>query len=275
MLQKLLLVLFLFLGMPFFGFDKVLDNSFYPSKSVNKGSYIIPAVIHIKAGSFIMGSNNGDADEKPVHRVYIQSFYIGKYEVTFDEYDKFCEDTRQRKPNDNGWGRGNHPAINVSWDNAKAYTLWLSKKTGRTYRLPTEAEWEYVARAGTTTDYFFGNNSNNLNLYAWNDRKSRKTHIVGEKKPNPWGLYDIYGNVVEWCEDWYAEDYINTPRDGTSNNDGSQKYKVIRGGSWFSNDDFCRSARRNYNFAYNKNSDTGFRLLEEIPKSQKNLNSSF
>jgi len=237
---------------------------------IDKDTYIQPAMIKIKSGSFMMGSDDGDSDEKPVHKVTIPNdFYIGKYEVTFKEYDKFCEDTGRSKPKDRGWGRGDHPVINVSWNDAKAYAKWLSKKTGKNYRLPTESEWEYVARAGTTTKYSFGNSSSDLNSYAWYDKNSYDkgsshpdygTHNVGTKQPNPWGVYDMHGNVWEWCEDWYIDNYNSTPRDGTAYNN-KKDYKVLRGGSWDFNAGGLRSAYRVRGTAVGADDGSGFRLV--------------
>ena len=116
-------------------------------------------MVIIAAGSFRMGDIQGGGrnNEKPLHDVSVDKFAMGKYEVTFAEYDKFAEATGRKKPSDNGWGRGNRPVINVSWNDARAYAKWLSDQTGKTYRLPTEAEWEYAARAGTSTKYWWGN----------------------------------------------------------------------------------------------------------------------
>ncbi|MEN8221031.1 MAG: SUMF1/EgtB/PvdO family nonheme iron enzyme [Pseudomonadota bacterium] len=118
-----------------------------------------PEMVWIPAGTFRMGDiqGGGHDNEKPVHQVSVSRFAIGKYEVTFAEYDKFAQATGRKKPNDRGWGRGNRPVINVSWHDATAYAEWLSQQTGQKYRLPTEAEWEYAARAGTTTKYWWGN----------------------------------------------------------------------------------------------------------------------
>ncbi|MEA2090770.1 MAG: formylglycine-generating enzyme family protein [Campylobacterota bacterium] len=213
-----------------------------------------------------MGSHNGGNDEKPVRHVNIgYDFYIGKYEVTFNEYDKFCEDTGRSKPSDGGWERGSRPVINVSWHDAKAYTSWLSQKTGQTYRLPTEAEWEFVARAGTTTKYSFGDSSSSLGSYAWYDDNSNgRTHEVGQKEPNPWGVYDIHGNVWERCEDWYTDSYTNVARDGSDNNSGSQKYRVFRGGSWYDSPTYLRSANRGGDSPSGAGDFVGFRLLLEL-----------
>ncbi|MBL0709148.1 MAG: formylglycine-generating enzyme family protein, partial [Sulfurimonas sp.] len=137
-------------------------------------------------------------------------------------------------------------------------------KTGKTYRLPTEAEWEYVARAGTTTKYSFGDSDNSLGSYAWYDSNSNsKTHPAGLKKPNPWGVYDMYGNVWEWCEDWYIDNYENTPRDGSSYNN-KKSYKVLRGGSWNYSSGILRSAIRNWYDPGGTYYSNGFRLLREL-----------
>ena len=226
-----------------------------------------PEMVRISAGSFTMGSNNGDDDEKPPHRVTINyDFEIGKYEVTFEEYDYFCEQTGQKKPNDAGWGRGQRPIINVSWNDAKAYAKWLSQKTGKNYRLPTEAEWEYAARAGTTSKWSFGNSEGSLKNYAWYSNNSdRKTHPVGRKQPNPWGLYDVHGNVWEWCEDWYVDNYNSTPRDGSANTTKDKNIKVLRGGSWINNPDITRSANRDGDYPTYRNYNIGFRLQRTLP----------
>ncbi|MBL0708505.1 MAG: SUMF1/EgtB/PvdO family nonheme iron enzyme [Sulfurimonas sp.] len=238
----------------------------------------------IKAGSFMMGSNSGKSDEKPIHKVSIKKdFYIGKYEVTNKEFVKFLnnsninsnwlEDRSQDSDSriiksSNSYsveaGYENHPVVEVSWYGAKAYTKWLSKKTGKTYRLPTEAEWEYVARAGTTTKYSFGDSSNSLGSYVWYASNGNfKTHQIGLKKPNPWGIYDIYGNVWEWCEDWYINNYKNTPRNGSSYNNKKSK-KVVRGGSWVNSSDLLRSANRNWVNPDAMHYSIGFRLLREL-----------
>ena len=232
---------------------------------IDKGTYIQPAMVYIEAGSFMMGSNYADNDEIPVHKVTINyNFYMGKYEVTFAEYDKFCEDTGRDKPNDMDWGREDRPVINVSWEDAKAYTIWLSKKTGKKFRLPSEAEWEYVARAGTSMEYSFGNFKNSLNSHAWyKDNSNNKTHKIGQKESNLWGVYDMHGNVYEWCEDWYQDNYINVPKDGTSSNNGSHKFKVLRGASWGDDSKYLRSADRNWFFPNISYSTYGFRLLLE------------
>jgi formylglycine-generating enzyme required for sulfatase activity len=168
-----------------------------------------PEMVWIPAGSFRMGDlqGGGSSDEKPIHRVSVSRFAIGKYEVTFAEYDKFAQATGRKKPYDEGWGRGNRPVINVSWYDATAYAEWLSKQTGQQYRLPTEAEWEYAARAGTTTKYWWGNTASheyaNYGAESWGPLAKGKdrweyTAPVGSFAANPFGIYDTVGNVWEW-----------------------------------------------------------------------------
>ena len=189
-----------------------------------------------------------------------QDFELGKYPVTVAEYMHFAENLKKHYPE---WKEkdlsyykkmnltDNAPIIGISWHDATAYCKWLSEKTKENYRLPTETEWEYAARAGTDTKWSFGDGVKQLKEYAWYDENSdRKTHPVGKKKPNPWGLYDIHGNVWEWCEDWYNED---------------KKSKVLRGGSWFDDAVFSRSAVRDWSDPTNRDNDWGFRLLRTLP----------
>ena len=151
---------------------------------------LIPELVFIPAGSFRMGGN----------KVSMKSFYMGKYEVTFAEYDQFAEATGRDKPDDRGWGRGNRPVIKVSWHDATAYAKWLSEQTGGTYRLPTEAEWEYAARADTSSKYWWGNEigSNNANCDGSCGDSFEYTSPVGSFSANPFGLHDTAGNVWEW-----------------------------------------------------------------------------
>ncbi|MCP4699463.1 MAG: SUMF1/EgtB/PvdO family nonheme iron enzyme, partial [Gammaproteobacteria bacterium] len=205
-----------------------------------------PEMITLSAGSFQMGDiqGNGRGNEKPVHEVTLDAFAIGRYPVTFDEYDKFAEATDREKPGDGGWGRGRHPVINVSWEDAAAYCDWLCEQSGCHYRLPAEAEWEYAGRAGTETDYCFGNEKKLLKEYAWFDGNAgKKTHPAGEKKANAFGLYDMYGNVGEWVEDWFGDYSGEAQANPTGPETGSNR--VIRSGSWVNTARNCRSALRN------------------------------
>ncbi len=227
-----------------------------------------PEMVWIPAGSFQMGDiqGDGDDDEKPVHEVSVDRFAIGKYQVTFEQYDKFAEATGKDKPDDEAWGRDKRPVINVSWDDATAYAKWLSKQTGYIYRLPTEAEWEYMARAGTTTRYCFGDDESSLGDYAWyNDNSSGKTHPVGEKKPNAWGIYDVHGNVWEWCADIYSADYYSRSPRSNPTGPGRGGSRVVRGGSWLFDARCVRAAfRYDYVSSYRSSSIQGFRLLRQF-----------
>ncbi len=225
--------------------------------------------------SFLMGSNEGRDNEKPIHKVTINyDFEIAQYPVTFEEYDLYCEAQKIDKPSDEGWGRGKRPIINVSWNDAQAYIKWLNEQTGESYRLPTEAEWEYSARAGTTTKWSFGDDEKSLSQYAWYDKNSYDlgkehkdygTHIVGEKESNPWGLHDMHGNVDEWCEDDYTDNYNEIPRDGSPNKKGKEGRKVLRGGSWNFSDYDTRSAIRSRSVPAYCFNNVGFRLLRTLP----------
>ena len=206
----------------------------------------------------------GKSNEKPVHEVSINRFAMGHYEVTFAEYDKFVEATSRTKPSDGGWGRGNRPVINVSWEDATAYTEWLSQQTGRQYRLPTEAEWEYAARAGTNTKFWWGNdigtNQANCNNYACGDR-FKNTAPVGSFAANPFGLYDTVGNVWEWTCSEYESNYSGKEKVCLSkeHSDNSSIF-VVRGGSWINLAKGLRSAYRGRNSRSVRFRDYGFRL---------------
>jgi formylglycine-generating enzyme required for sulfatase activity len=191
----------------------------------------------IPAGTFTM-SEGGEA-----HKVTLtKPFELGVYEVTQEQY----EQVMGSKPSK--FKGPQNPVEQVSWTDAVEFCRMLSelpaeKKAGYVYRLPTEAEWEYACRAGTTTKYSFGDSESELGDYAWYDENSRKTtHPVGGKKPNPWGLYDMYGNVYEWCQDWYGDYPSGSTTDPTGAASGS--FRVLRGGCWNFFSDYCHSAFR-------------------------------
>lgn len=240
--------------------DKVPPLSLdYKHKEIFQDCDKCPKMVFLEGGSFQMGSNEYD-DEKPVHNETVESFAIGMYEVTFEEYDYFCEKTGREKPKDEGWGRGKRPVINVSWYDAVAYTKWLSKETGKEYRLPTEAEWEYAARANSSSKYSFGNDKSDLKEYAWYSKNSdKKTHAVGEKKPNGFDLYDMHGNVGEWtCSD-YKNNYNGNSHKQCSTNNSTNK--AIHSCSWSDTDYVCHSASRG-NFPPDRSIKTlGFRVV--------------
>ena len=226
----------------------------------NKDSY--PEMVFVQGGTFMMGNNEGYNDEKPVHRVTLDDYYIGKYEVTFDEYDAYCDAAGKEKPNDEGWGRGKRPVINVNWDDANEYCKWLSEKSGLHYRLPTEAEWEYAARGGSQSNGYKYSGGDDINSVAWYAGNSGiNTHPVGEKGENELRLHDMSGNVWEWCNDWYDESYYSKSPEWKPPGPEYGSSRVIRGGSWINYDYYCAvSARLDYNPEL-RDDNYGFRLF--------------
>jgi sulfatase modifying factor 1 len=241
----------------------------------------------IPGGEFLMGSKKGMADEQPVHKVKLDPFWMGTYEVTWDIYEPFLYKdfetshsigtvpanvdavTRPTKPYLDmtfGMGKEGQPALAMTHYNAIQFCKWLYARTGVFYRLPTEAEWEYACRAGTTTEYSFGNEEAKLGEYAWyKDNSEGKTQKVGMKKPNAWGLYDMYGNVAEWTYDQYIPDFYARTKADIINNPVAVPDKlyahVIRGGSY---EDIAKDSRS----ASRLPSDPVWKQLDpQIPKS--------
>ena len=225
-----------------------------------------PEMVVVPEGTFMMGSNSDAAasDEKPVHKVTIPyRFAVGKYEVTFQEWDAcVAAGGCNHRADDEGWGRGSRPVINVSWRDAKEYVKWLSRKTGEAYRLLAESEWEYVARAGTTTAYHFGSSiSQGQANYG---RNIGKTVTVGSYPPNVFGLHDVHGNVWEWVEDCYHDSYRRAPADGSAWTAGDCETRVLRGGSWNDRPWVLRAAFRCRNTPGNRSSSNGFRVARTL-----------
>jgi formylglycine-generating enzyme required for sulfatase activity len=260
-----------------------VDPGELPDLAVFKDSHEpwCPEMVVLPAGAFQMGSPPDEErrfdSEGPQHRVTIGKFALGKHAVTFAEYDHFCEVTKRKKPADKGWGRGRQPVINVSWRDAQAYIKWLSADTGRSYRLPTEAEWEYSCRAGTTTPFSVGLtinpsqvNYNGKYIYGQGDKGvyRKKTVPVGSLPANPWGLHEMHGNVREWVEDVWHDDYSGAPNDGTAWTNcqlmNSDRRPVMRGGSWQSYPWTCRSAYRRDADANLVTDFLGFRLARTL-----------
>ena len=208
-------------------------------------------MVSIPAGSFRMGDLSGEGynNELPVHTVTVPAFRMGKYEVTFAQWDACVADggCNGYSPDDDGWGRGDRPVINVSWDDVHSFIDWLNSKTSGNYRLPTEAEWEYAARAGTTTKYSWGDDigHNRANCDGcgsqWDNDRSN-TAPVGSFPANPWGLHDMHGNVWEWVQDCGNDSYDGAPTDGSAWTSGLCGQRVYRGGSWGYTPGFLRSA---------------------------------
>jgi formylglycine-generating enzyme required for sulfatase activity len=228
-----------------------------------------PELIIVPVGEFMMGSPENEAErndnEGPVHLVSVRLPYaIGKYEVMLAEWDACvaaggCSGYR---PDNEGWGRVQRPVINVSYADAKAYTAWLSRKTGHGYRLPSEAEWEYAARAGTNTRYHFGNS---INLSQANFGSSKyKTVPVGSYPSNAFGLHDVHGNVWEWTEDCWNESYAGAPSDTIVWKAGDCHRRVLRGGSWSDISGNIRLAYRHWLDIRNRNISNGFRVVRTL-----------
>ncbi|HMT92066.1 SUMF1/EgtB/PvdO family nonheme iron enzyme [uncultured Thiothrix sp.] len=244
-----------------------------PSASAAILQAIEPEMVSIPAGSFTMGCVAGrdeveggcEEDEKPPHTVSLPAFQIGKYEVTFDEWDA-CERAKAcPHAEDESWGRGRRPVINVSWnDITQKYIPWLNQQTGKRYRLPTEAEWEYAARAGGESAYPWGKKISCAQAryggFLEECKDSDETVTVGSYAANAWGLYDTSGNVWEWVQDWHGSDYYRTSPASAPEGLSSGTDRVLRGGSWLFSDQFLRSAYRYLNAPVNRDNLIGFRL---------------
>ena len=235
--------------------------------------------VQIPAGEFMMGSSSDEEgrndNEGPVHKVTFEKpYYLEKYEVTQGQWNAVMGS------NPSCFKGDDLPVENVSWNDAQEFIKKLNEMEGtEIYRLPSEAEWEYACRAGTTSSYFFGDNASKLGDYAWyngfitSDERNQNqgeilsnesTHQVGQKKPNPWGLYDMYGNVWEFCLDKYHSDYNDATSNGSALEDETSSMYVSRGSCWSDSAENCRSARRGSDFPDNRNNILGFRLLMEI-----------
>ena len=255
-----------------------VNDSAKPAEVITTKSGV--EMVVIPEGWFEMGSNNGQSDEAPAHKVWISSFVMDKYEVPQKEFRKhqISDPSHFKDPN--------NPLNQMNWTDAAMYCndrsysegleecydekTWDCNFQANGYRLPTEAEWEYACRAGTQTEYSFGNNSRQLAAYAWYEgNSSKKAHEIGQKKPNPWGLYDMHGNISEWCNDWYAPDYYKNSPERDPKGPKTGKERVLRGGSWSSTTQSCRSAYRASDPSLDDtclSSDTiGFRCVRNVP----------
>jgi formylglycine-generating enzyme len=236
----------------------------------------------VEGGEFRMGNDTGQRDERPAHDVIIESFYMMATEVTFNDYDLYARATRRMLPYDEDWGRGTRPVIYVSWFDAVEYANYLSRQDDLTpaydidclnvswnrdadgWRLPTEAEWEYAARGGHRSQQTSYAGTNDIDQVAWyGDNSGDRTHRVAQKQANELGLYDMSGNVWEWCWDFYGRDYYSeSPRANPSGpTDGMLSMRVLRGGSWIYDSDAARVDYRYYSFHRYAVKSFGFRLV--------------
>ncbi|MCX6303600.1 MAG: SUMF1/EgtB/PvdO family nonheme iron enzyme [Bacteroidetes bacterium] len=249
----------------------------------------MPPMIYVEGGTFTMGNPGGNRDEQPAHQVTVTSFYFGKYEVTFQDFKKFIDATGYvtdaEKPdtvrlkhglpprgiNNGTWMMNMNgvpvpqadtlkPVGNISWFDAVEYCNWLSKSTGKKFRLPTEAEWEYAAKGGTKSKGFKYVGGNNLDEVAWYlGNSDKRSHNIGQKMPNELEIYDMAGNIREWCSDWYGESYYKTsPKENPAGPDRGT-HRILRGGSWGSEEGRMRISYRNNEFPYNSALGFGFR----------------
>ncbi|NLI08371.1 MAG: formylglycine-generating enzyme family protein [Thermotogaceae bacterium] len=253
-------------------------------------------MVLVEKGSFTMGDTWGEGGGVAHTVAFTYNFYIGKYETAFDEYDIFCEDTLRSKPDDQGWERGQRPAINISWWDAIAYCNWLSEREGLPvayrlkgdlaegqllnangnvttditkvvgYRLPTEAEWEYAARGGKKSRGYKYSGSDNEDNVAWyNSNSGSRTQEVGKKAPNELGIYDMSGNVWEWCSDWYDRGYYSKSPTANPYNSTTGSNRVIRGGSCYDGASNTRVAARSSSTPTNTRYALGFRIARTEP----------
>lgn len=243
-----------------------------------------PLMIEIPAGHFMMGSPPDEPErqerEGPQHPVRIaRPFALGVHAVTFDDYDRFAAATGTIHPKDQGWGRATRPVLNVSWEDARTYCAWLADQSGQSYRLPSEAEWEYACRAGSTTPFSFGERlsaaqANFDSNYIYNGSAKaehrKKSQPVGSFPPNAFGLHDMHGNVWEWCQDAWFDSYNGAPQDGSAWEAKTACFRVLRGGSWYSGPRNCRTANRDSGPTDYRSDFIGFRVcrgssIEPLP----------
>ncbi|MBN2662957.1 MAG: formylglycine-generating enzyme family protein [Bacteroidales bacterium] len=258
-------------------FMTLLVVLFFISFSSNAQNSKYPEMIFVDGGSFQMGSNNGYDDEAPIHSVTLSDFYIGKYEITVEQYKAFCNATGHPFPakpqrdwydehdNVRDWvWRDNHPIVNVTWNDAITYCQWLSDQTGDEYYLPTEAQWEFAARGGNNSNNYTYAGSNNIRNVAWFDETTyeRGTRQVGQLAANELGLYDMSGNAFEWCADYYGPYSNKSVTDPTGPRKG--QYRVIRGGSWYYMDEFCKITQRDSPKPTLKKFVYGFRVVKKV-----------
>jgi formylglycine-generating enzyme required for sulfatase activity len=255
---------------------------FFVNSSFSKLEKASTEVVLVQGGTFKMGDTvdgSDEDDERPVHEVTVKSFYIGKFEVTFADYEQFCTETERMVPPDGGYGKENRPVINTSWFDAVEFCNWLSKKEGLSmayttegatnvtcnfsangYRLPTEAEWEYAAKGGNKSKNYVFSGSNSIKDVGWyTENADGKTQSGGGKSPNELGIFDMTGNVWEWCWDWYERKYYAASVKDNPTGPKTGTAKVLRGGAWFSDQTYSRTSER-FNRAPDIRFNYGFRV---------------
>lgn len=223
-----------------------------------------PDVIEVKGGAFVMGDDTGETDEKPAHEVVVKTFKIAKTETTVRQWRIFCLETKRTMPEAPWFGlKDDHPIVNVSWDDAVAYCRWLSSKLRKHYRLPTEAEWEFAAKGGTKSKGYPYSGAKSPDSVAWYSSKSDGTMPVAQKLPNELGIYDMTGNVWEWCSDWYDAGYYTLKMKDNPAGPPSGKFFTLRGGAWDIGLRNSRNAYRNPLAPSSRNHNKGFRVASE------------
>ena len=255
-------------------------------------------MVYVEGGEFMMGCTEEQGDdcwecEKPVHKTTISDFYIGKYEVTVEQFAKFVDETNYKTDaekkgkslcfNNEKWGskkgaywkcgingellkesQYNNPVVHISWNDALVYCEWLSQRTNKNYRLPTEAEWEFAARGGNRTKYYMCSGSNNSDNVAWYRHNSGSAiHIGGKKAPNELGIFDMIGNVSEWCSDWYDSKYYSSSGNKNPKGPSTGSEKTVRGNGWYSITGRCHISFRSSNIPEFSGSHHGFRVVLE------------
>lgn len=226
-----------------------------------------PTMLKLPAGDFLMGIKGSQPyqDERPQHQVHLESFSIGKTEVTFDEYDLFAGDTSRPLPEDKGWGRGTRPVINISWDDANDYTKWLTEQTGHQYRLPSEREWEYAAVAGNFDSYYYWGNTvgqNNANCANCGSQwDAQNTAPVASFAANSFGVHDMIGNVLEWTNSCFRPNYQGAPSTGQNWEGGDCSRRMVRSSSYRTYENALRVTKRNSYNPKTRMDVLGFRVV--------------
>ena len=244
------------------------ERTLKPRETFRECAEDCPEMVVLPAREFMMGSTSGPSDEGPQHKVaFAQPFAVSTFEVTFNAWDACVKVGGCARVSDGDYGRGKQPVINVTWHEARQYVAWLSRMTGRAYRLLSESEWEYAARAGTQTTYWWGNDidggkANCMGCGSpWDNKRPAP---VGSFAANAFGLHDMHGNVWEWVEDCYQEDYSGAPADGAARTSAECSRRVMRGGAWNNSAWNLRSTIRLKNSPVNRGDDLGFRVARTL-----------